>query len=75
MTKIVVEAIRKIDGPLTRQALIDSMHSIRNYDSGIFPPVTYGPDRHMGGSIVQRVVVQGGKWVVLGKPIEGDKGW
>jgi branched-chain amino acid transport system substrate-binding protein len=74
-TKIMVEAIRRIEGPLTRQALVKSMESIRNYDSGIYPPVTFGPDRHLGGTIIQRVVVQGGKWVSVGGPIESEKDW
>ena len=75
LTKIVVEAVRRIDGPVTREALLRSMESLKNYDTGIIPPVTFGPDRHLGGTILQRVVVQAGRWVGVGAPVDSEKDW
>ena len=75
LTKIDVEAIRRIEGPITRQALVNSMHTLRNYDTGIIPPVSYSPERHLGATRLQRVVVQGGQWVSVGTPIESDQDW
>ena len=75
LTKITVEAIRRIDGPVNRQTLVNALHSIRNYDTGIIPPVSYSPERHLGATTLQRVVAQGGQWVTVGVPIDSDKDW
>lgn len=75
LTKITVEAFRRIDGPVNRQTLVAALHTIRNYDTGIIPPVSYSPERHLGATTLQRVVVQGGQWVAVGGPIESDKDW
>jgi branched-chain amino acid transport system substrate-binding protein len=75
MTKIVVEAFNRIEGPINRQSLTRALESIKNYDSGIIPSVTYGPDRHLGASTVQRVEVQNGAWVTVGAPIDTLKDW
>ena len=75
LTKITVEAIRRIDGPVNRQTLVSALHSIRNYDTGIIPPVSYSPERHLGATTLQRVVAQGGQWVTVGAPIDSDKDW
>ena len=75
MTKIALEAIRRIEGPVNRQTLVSAMNSLRNYDSGIFPPVSYSPERHLGATTVQRVIAQGGQWVPVGTPIDSEKDW
>ena len=75
LTKIVVEAINRINGPINRQSLARSMESLKNYDTGIIPSISYGPDRHLGATVVQRVVAQGGKWASVGTPIDTEKDW
>lgn len=75
LTKITVEAFRRIDGPVNRQTLVNALHSMRNYDTGIIPPVSYSPDRHLGATTLQRVVAQGGQWVAVGGPIDSEKDW
>ncbi len=75
LTKIVVEALRRIDGPITREALTRSMESLKNYETGIVPAVTFGADRHLGGTSLQRVVVQSGNWVGVGAPVDSEKDW
>jgi branched-chain amino acid transport system substrate-binding protein len=75
MTKIVVEAFNRIEGPINRQSLTRAMESIKNYDTGIIPSVTYGSDRHLGASTVQRMEVQGGRWISVGSPIDTLKDW
>ena len=70
-----VEAIRRIDGPINRQSLVKSLYSIKAYDNGIFPPVSYAPGRHLGVTQVQRVVARSGQWVNVGSPVESDKDW
>lgn len=75
LTKIDIEAIRRIEGPITRQSLVTSLNSMRNYDTGIIPPISYTPDRRLGATRLQRVVVQGGQWVGVGTAVESDKDW
>ena len=75
LTKITVEVVRRIDGPVNRQTLVNAMHTIRNYDTGIIPPVSYSSERHLGATTLQRVVAQGGQWVAVGGPIDSEKDW
>jgi len=73
--KVFVEGLRRIKGPVTRESLKASIQSIRNYDSGILPPVSFGPDRHLGLTLTQRVEIKGDRWVPVGTPVDGDKDW
>ncbi|WP_166656277.1 ABC transporter substrate-binding protein [Paraburkholderia sp. BL10I2N1] len=75
MAKIFVEAVRRIEGPITRESLVKAMYSIRNYDSGIFPPVSYGPNQHLGVTALQRVQISASKWQAVGEPIDSAKAW
>lgn len=75
LTKITVEAFRRIDGPINRHALVNALHSMRNYDTGIIPPVSYSPVRHLGATTLQRVVALSGQWVAVGGPIDSEKDW
>jgi branched-chain amino acid transport system substrate-binding protein len=75
LTKITVEAFRRIDGPINRNALVNALHSMRNYDTGIIPPVSYSPLRHLGATTLQRVVAQSGQWIAVGGPIDSEKDW
>ena len=64
--KIVAEAIRRVNGPLNRQMLTAAMETLKDYDTGIFPPVTYSATEHMGSSKFYPVQLKGGKWISLG---------
>ena len=75
LTMATVEGLRRIDGPINRPNLVKALYSIRDYDTGIFPPISYAPDRHLGVTRIQRVVAKGGQWVAVGSPVEGDKDW
>ena len=72
-TKIVGEAICRVTGPLTRQSLVAAMETIKDFDTGIFPPVTYSPTQHMGGNKIFPVQVRGGKWVSAGPAMEAGQ--
>lgn len=75
MTKIFVEAVRRIDGPINRQTLVKSLDAMRNYDTGILPPASYAADRHLAMTSLQRVQVSGGKWTTVGVPVDSEKDW
>jgi ABC-type branched-subunit amino acid transport system substrate-binding protein len=73
--EIFVEAMRRIQGPITREALVKSMETLSNYDTGIVPPVTYSATRHLGTTAVNRVQISGGKWISAGDPVDAEKDW
>ena len=75
LTMATMEGLRRIDGPMTREALVKSLYSMKNYDTGIFPPITYTPQRHLGVTSVQRVVAKGGQWIGVGVPVEPSQAW
>lgn len=75
MSMVTLEALRRIDGPITREALVQSMYTIRNFDTGILPPVSYAPDRHMGMTSVQRVLAKSGQWTAVGEPVDAEQNW
>jgi branched-chain amino acid transport system substrate-binding protein len=75
MMKIFIEAVRRIDGPINRQTLVQSMDNLRNYDTGIIPPVTYSTTRHLGTTALQRVQITGGKWNITGDAVDSEKDW
>ena len=75
MMKIFVEAVRRINGPINRQTLVQSMDNLRNYDTGIVPPVTYSARQHLGTTALQRVQISGGKWNIIGEAVDSEKEW
>lgn len=75
MMNIVLEAVRRIEGPITRAGLVKAIEGMRNYDTGILPPVSYSATQHLGTTSLQRVQIKGGKWEVVGSPVDGEKDW
>ncbi len=73
--KVFVEAVRRIKGPVNRKSLVSALESLKDYETGILPPVSFGPDRHLGMTAMQRVHISGGKWVAIGTPVDGEKNW
>jgi len=61
---IVAEAMRRVKGDLTREALVDALETMKDFDAkGITAPVTFTKDNHVGVDKVMIVKAQGGKWV------------
>jgi ABC-type branched-subunit amino acid transport system substrate-binding protein len=73
--RIMAEALRRADKPLTRESLVKAFYKLSNYDSGIVPPVTFSPTRHLGTTTMYRLVAKDGNWVVLGDPIDTATNW
>lgn len=69
-TKVFVEALSRVKGPLTHATFYDALHSMQNYDSGIFPPLTFSPTRHQGLTSLVPLQVRNGEWVELGGTID-----
>ena len=70
LAKVMVEALKQADEPLTRESLVKAFYKIKEFDTGIIGKVSFSPERHLGTRSVQPVVLKGGKWVTVGDFIE-----
>ncbi|GAB4264182.1 MAG: ABC transporter substrate-binding protein [Deferrisomatales bacterium] len=66
-TMLLCEGLERAGRDLTREGLIRAMESIRNWENGIVPPVSFGPDDHQAQSEGFMVEVKNGRFV----PISG----
>jgi branched-chain amino acid transport system substrate-binding protein len=72
LCKITVAALSRINGTVDKDSIVKAIEGMSNYDSGVMPPVTYGPKQHLGATQVQRVQLTGGKWTLVGKYVGAD---
>jgi ABC-type branched-subunit amino acid transport system substrate-binding protein len=63
--EILGEALRRAGRDLTRDRLIEQLESLRGFETGYAPPVTYTPNRRLGarGAWVLRPDQGPGEWV------------
>jgi ABC-type branched-subunit amino acid transport system substrate-binding protein len=62
--KLLVAILRRMDMP-ERARLRAAAESLRDFDLGIGPPVSFGPRRHQGLDAVYYTVYEGGRFVPL----------
>jgi ABC-type branched-subunit amino acid transport system substrate-binding protein len=69
---VLIEALRRAGRDLSREKLIDQLESLRGFDTGFVPPVTYGPGRRLGarGAYVARLDLREKRLVSQGGGIE-----
>ncbi len=60
------EVLKTIKGDVTPQSIAQAFASAGTVDTGILPPLKWGKDAHLGTNQLQRVTVQGGKFVAEG---------
>jgi ABC-type branched-subunit amino acid transport system substrate-binding protein len=46
--KILIEALKRAGKDLSRERLIQALEGFYNYQTGLTPPITYGPNRRIG---------------------------
>ena len=68
-TKVFVEALSRMKGPVTTDELQKALYSLKNYQTGVVAPVSYSAQRHLGTSALYPAEVAGGKWK-MGAPID-----
>lgn len=68
--KVFAAGLAAAPEPLNRDNLLEGFYSLKGYDSGIFPPVSYAPDAPIGASILFPLKIQGGKWIAAGDPVD-----
>jgi ABC-type branched-subunit amino acid transport system substrate-binding protein len=67
--ELVVEALKRSEG-LSRACLVEALESMENVETGIVPPVTWGPEDHQGVQAVGIGRITGGRLEVLTEPTE-----
>lgn len=70
LAKIMVEAFKQADEPLTREGLIKAFYKVKDFDTGIIGKVSFAPDRHLGTRSVLPMELKNGKWMKVGDFIE-----
>jgi ABC-type branched-subunit amino acid transport system substrate-binding protein len=48
--KVLVEALKSAGSQLNRSSLIASLETLRGFQTGVLPPITFGPNRRVGAS-------------------------
>jgi hypothetical protein len=69
--KVLVEGLRRVGRDLTRGRLIDSLEGLREFRTGLCPPVSFGPNRRVGApgahpvavDLGARRLVPAGPWI------------
>ena len=59
-TGLAIEALGRIQGPITRAALMDALRSVQDYDAGGVWSMTHPASRTGGCTVIMRV--KGGRW-------------
>jgi ABC-type branched-subunit amino acid transport system substrate-binding protein len=67
--KILIEALKRVGKDLSRERLIQALEGFYNYQTGLTPPISYGPNRRIGamGAYVVMVDLKEKKFV----PVSG----
>lgn len=73
--KVFVEALSRVKGPLTRENFIIALETLKNYETGILPPVTFSATKHNGNSEIQCVQIQNGAWKTIGNFVDPNSKW
>src|SRR5215203_5740310 len=64
----LIEALKRAGRDLSREKLVDQLESLRAFQTGLAPPLTYGPTRRLGarGAYVMRLDLKGKRLVPEG---------
>lgn len=71
--KVLVEGLRRAGRDLNREKLIAALEGLYNFETGVTPPISYGPNRRIGAlgahilsvDLEKRSLVLPGQWVAL----------
>ncbi|MFC1822896.1 ABC transporter substrate-binding protein, partial [Thermodesulfobacteriota bacterium] len=61
--KILIEGLKRIDGEPTREKLVKALETFKGFDTGVFPPLTWGPNQRQGAKTAQIWTVKGNSFV------------
>jgi ABC-type branched-subunit amino acid transport system substrate-binding protein len=66
--KLLVEGLRRSGRDASRTRLVESLEQLYNFDTGVTPPLTYGPNRRIGalGAHIVSVDIENQRYVPVG---------
>ena len=66
--KLFVEGLRRAGRDLSRVRLVEGLEQLYNFETGVTPPLTYGPNRRIGalGAHIVSVDLEGRRYVPVG---------
>ena len=72
--KILIEALKRVGKDLSRERLIQALEGFYNYQTGLTPPITYGPNRRVGaaGAYIVMVDLKEKKFVPVSVWVEAN---
>lgn len=72
--KILVEGLKRAGSELSREALLAALEDLRDFDTTMTPPVTYGPNRRVGirGAHIVSLDLAGRRFVPVSDWVEAD---
>lgn len=68
--QLVVEALKKAGPDLTREKFIAALESVKNWTTGLTPPVSYSATDHRGIKTFAIAKAKGGQWTIGKESIE-----
>ncbi len=71
---LLIEALMQTGRDVSREGVIDTLEGIRNFEGGMTPPLTFGPNRHVGsrGAEIVRYEAVAGTFAASGTWIDPD---
>lgn len=63
--KLTVEAIKRAGENPTSESLVESLESIKDFDTGVYGPMTYEPNQHAAGQYTKFLIAKNGNWEKL----------
>jgi ABC-type branched-subunit amino acid transport system substrate-binding protein len=75
-TKTLIEAVKLSTRHLSRATLISALEGLRDYATGVIPPVSFGPNRRVGveGSFVVGIDLNNKRYVALSEQLVPQDG-
>ena len=72
--KILIEALKRVGKDVSRERLIQALEGFYNYQTGLTPPITYGPNRRIGamGAYIVMVDLKEKKFVPVSGWVESN---
>jgi len=67
---VLVEALERAGPDLTRENFIQAIESMDKFETGLGPPISFGPDRRFGMSAIGLMKIENGEIVRFGDWIE-----
>jgi branched-chain amino acid transport system substrate-binding protein len=60
--KVFVEALKRVKGDITADALVNALESMKGLDTGLMGPVSFSSDQHAGSLSVAFLRAKDGRW-------------